>query len=417
MDLPPPINLPYGKDYHLFMSFCKEDEERAFLLFKELEEKYNLKCLYHIRDFTPGVTVTDNILNGIEKSMKIVYLVSQKFKENFMCKTEMLYGIMASHKLCENSMIPVLLENIEMPRELQTINYVDATLEGIDVSEKIYKACLFGASTTSILPNVITFQELFNGTPLRVLKMVVKWKRCIPVACFEEDLEMRMDISDEDRSRKIDDMCNALLDDLNSSKFITNYKLNSTKFLCRAWCIFLLGLTSLAVLPLLLYLIIEGDISEQALNGWSSSLVIVPIITVSCGYCGFWIRQVTLGSKSLERIIWKYLLNNYETLKVLPLLKTTPEDERKQIVILNYDTEECEKFCKFVLKNTLVDENEIQRTAKELIRKFIFENREKLAMWNDLEEYKYNRHNTFMQKKCICQYLEPTLYSRKTENV
>ena len=162
MDLPPPIILPYGKDYHLFMSFCKEDEERAFLLFKELEEKYNLKCLYHIRDFTPGVTVTDNILNGIEKSMKIVYLVSQKFKENFMCKTEMLYGIMASHKLCENSMIPVLLENIEMPRELQTINYVDATLEGIDVSEKIYKACLFGGLILLEYIFVHEFQHMQN---------------------------------------------------------------------------------------------------------------------------------------------------------------------------------------------------------------------------------------------------------------
>lgn len=52
--------------------------------------------------------------------------------------------------------------------------------------------------------NLLKFHsELFNGTPLRVLKMVVEWKRCIPVACFEEDLEMRTDISDEDRSRKV----------------------------------------------------------------------------------------------------------------------------------------------------------------------------------------------------------------------
>ena len=126
------------------MSFCKEDEKKALLLLNELEEKYNLKCLYHIRDFTPGKTITENILNGIEESMKIVYLVSQKFKDNFMCKSELLYGIMASHKDCENSMIPVLLENIEMPREIQTINYVDATLEGTDVSKKIYESCLFG---------------------------------------------------------------------------------------------------------------------------------------------------------------------------------------------------------------------------------------------------------------------------------
>ena len=144
MDYLPPIALPYGKEYHLFLSFCNEDEEIAFPLLMELEEKYRLKCLYHIRDFIPGVSVTENILNGIEKSMKIVYLISQKSKENFMCKEEILYGITASHKQCENSMIPVLLEKIDMPRELQSINYVDATLERIAVPKKIFEACVFG---------------------------------------------------------------------------------------------------------------------------------------------------------------------------------------------------------------------------------------------------------------------------------
>lgn len=71
MDLSP-IPLPYGKTYHLFLSFCQEDEEIAFSLLQELENKYQLKCFYHLRDFKPGVHVTENILNGIEKSMKII---------------------------------------------------------------------------------------------------------------------------------------------------------------------------------------------------------------------------------------------------------------------------------------------------------------------------------------------------------
>lgn len=139
-----PIPLPYGKSFHLFLSFCHEDEGRAYSLLQKLEGEYQLKCLYHVRDFKPGVHVTENILDGIEKSMKIVYLVSQKFKESQLCKMEILYGIMASHKQCENSLIPVLLEPIEMPRELQTINYVDGTFKEIDIACKIYNACLFG---------------------------------------------------------------------------------------------------------------------------------------------------------------------------------------------------------------------------------------------------------------------------------
>lgn len=144
MDVVPPINLPYGKEYHLFLSFCNEDEEKAFLLLKSLEETYKLKCLYHLRDFQAGMAVYENIVNGIEKSMKIVYLVSKEFKNSYLCRDEILYGITASQQQSENCMIPVLLEKTEMPRELQTINYVDATLDEVDVPKKIYEACLFG---------------------------------------------------------------------------------------------------------------------------------------------------------------------------------------------------------------------------------------------------------------------------------
>lgn len=164
-----PIILPYGKSYHLFLSFCQEDEIANSLL-QELENKYQLKCLYHLRDFKPGVHVMENILDGIEKSMKIVYLVSNKFKES-----QILYGIMASHKLCENSLIPVLLGSIEMPRELQTINYVDGTLEGTDIASKIYNALQFGGKVVVLYSN---FRLSYLTTSGNVL--------CLCVLCFKE---------------------------------------------------------------------------------------------------------------------------------------------------------------------------------------------------------------------------------------
>nr|XP_034308130.1 uncharacterized protein LOC105328572 isoform X3 [Crassostrea gigas] len=313
MDLSP-IPLPYGKTYHLFLSFCQEDEEIAFSLLQELENKYQLKCLYHLRDFKPGVHVTENILDGIEKSMKIVYLVSQKFKESQLCKMETLYGITASHKQCENSLIPVLLEPIEMPRELQTINYVDGTLDGTDKACKIYKACLFGANESCILPNVIPFQDVSNGMPLRVIRRVEKTVWCIPVTRFSEDMTKRKRVKDEARSR----------------------------------------------------------------------------------------QRETL----LSNITWKYLRENYKTLKVLPLIRSTEE-----VVILNYDTDPCKKFCIFALKRRIEDEDQLQIEADSIILGFIYRNQTLLANWFGLEDFKYDRHNTYFQKKCICQYLEPSLLS------
>ena len=87
-------------------------------------------------------------------------------------------------------------------------------------------------------------------------------------------------------------MCHAILEDLNSSKFISNYFKHSNAFCCQAWCFLVLAMPSLAVLPLLLYLIVCGDITEEALGALSSSLVIVPIIAVSISFCVFWKRNV-----------------------------------------------------------------------------------------------------------------------------
>lgn len=405
MDLSP-IPLPYGKTYHLFLSFCQEDEEIAFSLLQELENKYQLKCFYHLRDFKPGVHVTENILDGIEKSMKIVYLVSQKFKESHLCKMETLYGITASHKQCENSLIPVLLEPIEMPRELQTINYVDGTLDGTDKACKIYKACLFGANESCILPNVISFQDMSNGMPLRVIRRIEKTVWCIPVTQFSEDMTKRKRVKDEARSRQIDELCCEIVEELNSSKFTTNYYMYNEGFWVRVWCFFVLGAPALSVLPLLVFLVIVGDIREETLAGVCSTLVIVPIVAVSILVCCCSYLKVPARETLLSNITWKYLRENYKTLNVLPLIRSTEE-----VVILNYDTDPCKKFCIFALKRIIEDEDQLQIKADSIILGFIYRKQTLLANWFGLQDFKYDRHNTYFQKKCICQYLEPSLLS------
>lgn len=82
------------------------------------------------------------------------------------------------------------------------------------------------------------------------------------------------------------------MEDLNSSKFVRRYLMYSNAFFCRAWCFFVFGLPSFAVLPVLLYLAIEGDITEDALGGLTSTLILVPIITVSVLYAIMWYRNL-----------------------------------------------------------------------------------------------------------------------------
>nr|XP_034308152.1 uncharacterized protein LOC105327379 isoform X4 [Crassostrea gigas] len=276
-------------------------------------------------------------------------------------------------------MIPILLEPIEMPRELQTINYVDGTLEGTDVANKIYNACLFGTTENCILPNIIPFQE---------------------------DTELRKQVNDETRSRQIDDLCNEIVEELNTSRYRTRYILYSASFWGRLWCFLVLGAPALTVLPLLIVLIKEGEITEQTLAGVCSTLVVVPIVAVSIFLCCCFGKNMIKGRKLLEKITWKHLSNNYKTLMVIPLVRSTEE-----IVFINYDTDPCKKFCVCVLKRKIEDEEEIQKKADSMILEFIFKHRFDLAHWHGLEDFKYNRHNTYFQKKCICQYLEPSLVS------
>ncbi|XP_061195242.1 uncharacterized protein LOC133203480 [Saccostrea echinata] len=391
------IPLPYGKSYHIFLSFCHEDEETAHSLLKNLEDHYKLRCLYHIRDFVPGVTSMDNILNGIENSMKIVYLISSRFKENETCKREISYGITASHKQCENTMIPVLLERIEMPRELETLNYIDATIQDIDIASKIYDACLFEAQDRSILPTFIPLRELYNGQPLRVMESEKHWELGIPILNFYENTKKRHVINNKPRSRQIDFLCDKIIKDLNSSSYKKWYLLHDPGFLCLLWFLISCGLIAIILACFFIYLIHKAEISHEVMAAACSTGIIIPVVTVSVIFCRCCDKTTSAimaiamerypirkKEKELKKIMWRYLVENYQTLKILPLLSTN-----EKIIVLHYDTDPCKK------------------EAEERILRFIEDNQDRLATWTFLEDFKFDRHNTYRQKKCFCQYLEP----------
>ena len=77
-----------------------------------------------------------------------------------------------------------------------------------NVSENIKSNKLFRGpkncyATIERLSVLVIFKELCNGTVLRVFQRSQTWKWGIPVIRFSEDEEMRKDIYDEDRSRKV----------------------------------------------------------------------------------------------------------------------------------------------------------------------------------------------------------------------
>lgn len=99
---------------------------------------------------------------------------------------------------------------------------------------------------------------------------------------------------------------------------------------------------------------LDKYVTEDILGGVSVTLVTVPIAAVSILVCCYYRKNVP------------------------------------KVVILNYDTDPCKKFCTVALKRRIDDENEIQRIADSIILNFIYRRQTSLANWYILEDFKYD---------------------------
>jgi hypothetical protein len=90
---------------------------------------YSSGCIAD-RDFTPGVSVLDNIVEAIHSSYKVILVVTDHFVSSQWCKYEADQAIIRSLRLKNNScVIPVLLEDCKIPIKLQHLTYSDMTIE------------------------------------------------------------------------------------------------------------------------------------------------------------------------------------------------------------------------------------------------------------------------------------------------
>ncbi|XP_067135864.1 toll-like receptor 2 [Centruroides vittatus] len=103
--------LRYYK-YDAFIVYC--DTETKWLyeqLVPHLEsEEFGLKLCIHDRDFLAGRNVTQNIIDSIDKSRKIVVLLSNCFMESEWCMLEIH---LAQHRLFENKRDDLILIKME----------------------------------------------------------------------------------------------------------------------------------------------------------------------------------------------------------------------------------------------------------------------------------------------------------------
>lgn len=131
-----------NQEFDLFIAYSSANTWAAKKIMEDLEERFKIKCCFADRDFLPGTEIAVNISFAIEKSDKVLMLISPDFVESGWCWFEQQEAFRKYALDKRHCIIPVMLETVdEMPKLLRNITYVDFIKED-DPVERIYKACI-----------------------------------------------------------------------------------------------------------------------------------------------------------------------------------------------------------------------------------------------------------------------------------
>ena len=89
-------------------------------------EPYNIKCCFADRDFLCGKPITTSIEERLEQSMAAVFFLTPNFINSEFCKQEHLIAQqMAFIRESKFRIVPVLLQDCQMPARFECITYID----------------------------------------------------------------------------------------------------------------------------------------------------------------------------------------------------------------------------------------------------------------------------------------------------
>lgn len=136
--------LPPGKKYHLFIAHSAIDGQQALKICKELESRFLLKCMFFDRDFMPAKRIDENIQQEMEKSVKVLLLLSPDFLNSHWCDMEARLAVqMSFDRSSDLRIIPVLLRDLDpendLPPFLKPYVCIDSQKE-YDCTAKIHEA-------------------------------------------------------------------------------------------------------------------------------------------------------------------------------------------------------------------------------------------------------------------------------------
>ncbi|KAK3579988.1 hypothetical protein CHS0354_025309 [Potamilus streckersoni] len=118
--------LPHGKKYHVFFSYTNFDMPWVKETVEKLEKDHGFVCCEYDRDNTPGTPLLNFASDSIHNAHKtVVVMTREAFRSGFVV-LEIDIDITQSFKERRKCVVPVLLEDCEIPSKLSILNFVDA---------------------------------------------------------------------------------------------------------------------------------------------------------------------------------------------------------------------------------------------------------------------------------------------------
>ncbi|XP_053307087.1 uncharacterized protein LOC128469293 [Spea bombifrons] len=112
--------------YHVFISYSSGDSIWVYGLIRKLEDTLpNLKICYHERDFVPGKTIIDNMVECIQSSQKTLVVLSPDFVRSRWCLFEANISVFRDC-MVHKAIIPIMLKPCTVPLHLSHLTYLEA---------------------------------------------------------------------------------------------------------------------------------------------------------------------------------------------------------------------------------------------------------------------------------------------------
>ncbi|KAL3861324.1 hypothetical protein ACJMK2_007360 [Sinanodonta woodiana] len=118
--------LPPGKKYHAFFSYSNFDIEWVKKTVETLEKEHGFVCCEYDRDNTPGTPLLKFADDSIKNACKTVVVMTKEAVKSGFVVHEIQMALNLGFSENRNCVVPVLLEDCDVPGYLDVLNYVDA---------------------------------------------------------------------------------------------------------------------------------------------------------------------------------------------------------------------------------------------------------------------------------------------------